>query len=121
MTAANILQIKNFGTALVTVNVSGDVGVGVSPLGKTHIDQSSASRAIPALILDQGDVSEQHIVCSMNGADQDFPAIIELAVTGTPALWWDESADAFAFTNGLEVGDVVGGNFTHIESDDHNC
>lgn len=81
------------------------------------VDQSAAGGAVPVAILDQGDVSEQHIVCTMGGADMDFPAIIQLAVTGTPAFWWDESADAFAFTNGLEVGDVVGGNFTHIEAD----
>ena len=81
------------------------------------VDQPASGGGIPALTLDQGDVSEQHIVCTMGGADVDFPAIIQLAVTGTPAFWWDESADAFAFTNGLEVGDVVGGNFTHIEAD----
>ncbi len=101
------------------INSARDVSIGFagSGLAQLHVDQPSGTGAQPVALLDQGDVSEQHIVCTMNGADVDFPAIIELAVTGTPAFWWDESADAFAFTNGLEIGDVVGGNFTHIESD----
>jgi len=104
------------GTAAPTMTMAfnlGNVGIGISaPLAKTHIDQSAAAGAIPALILDQGDASKQHIVCSMNGADQDFPNILQLDVTGSPALWWDESESAFGFKNitGLlvENGDWIG-------------
>lgn len=93
----------------VRIENDGDVGIGITaPTAQLHIDQSSAVGAQPALYLDQGDVSEQHIVCSMNAADQDFPNILQLAVTGTPALWWDESEDSFGFKNvtGLLVEDA---------------
>ena len=80
----------------------GNVGISAtSPLAQLHVDQSSASGAQPVLLLDQGDVSEQHIKLSINGADQDFPAIIELDVTGAPTYWWDESEDAFSQTHDL--------------------
>jgi len=87
----------------------GALGVGVIPLGKMHVDQSAAGGAIPVAIFDQGDVSEQHIVCTMSGADVDFPAILQLAVTGTPTLGWDESEDEFTLSKGLQMtgGDLV--------------
>lgn len=88
--------------------LAGDTGIGTTPTaGQLHVDQSAAAGAQPALYIDQGDVSEQHIVCSMDGADQDFPNILQLAVTGSPALWWDESENSFGLKNisGLLVED----------------
>ncbi len=105
------IATRNAGVAVVTATFTyqGRTGLGtVSPSGMVHIDQSAAAGAIPALYLDQGDVSEQHIVLSMNGADQDFPNILQLDVTGSPALWWDESENAFGWKNinGLLVEDA---------------
>ena len=81
--------------------LGGDTSIGGpdNPLAQLHVDQSNAAGAQPALLLDQGDVSEQHIVLSIDSTDVDFPAIIELDVTGTPTMWWDESEDAFSQTH----------------------
>lgn len=105
------IATRSAGVEVVTATFTyqGRTGLGtVSPSGMVHIDQSAAVGAIPALYLDQGDVSEQHIVLSMNGADQDFPNILQLDVTGSPALWWDESENAFGWKNinGLLVEDA---------------
>lgn len=81
------------------------IGGTVTAQAQLHVDQSSATGAQPALLLDQGDISEQHIVLSMNGADQDFPAILQLNVTGTPTLAWDESEDDWTLTKNLSLLD----------------
>lgn len=72
------------------------------------VDQNSSSAAKPVARFDQGDASEQHIVLSMNGADQDFPAILQLDVTGAPTLWWDESESRLIWDEnfGLSAGDL---------------
>lgn len=86
-------------TEVARIDANGNFGIEATvPLAKTHID-NVGTIAQPVLFLDQGDVSEQHIVCSINGADVDFPAIIELDVTGTPTLWWDESLNAFGLAD----------------------
>ena len=88
--------------------LGGALGVGTVPGAKLDVDQSSGTGAIPVLVLDQGDVSEQHIVCTMSGADVDFPAIIQLTVTGTPTLGWDETADEWTLNKGLQItGDLI--------------
>jgi hypothetical protein len=62
----DFFRIANFGTAsYLAINSSGNVGIGgngvSNPLSKLHIDQSSATGAIPVLILDQADDSEEMI------------------------------------------------------------
>ena len=43
-------------------NTDGRVGIGISsPTGLLHIDQSDTAKAIPVLILDQADLSEEMI------------------------------------------------------------
>lgn len=90
------------------------------------VDQSAAGGGIPVAILDQGDVSEQHIVCTMSGADVDFPAILQLAVTGTPTVGYDVSDDEFTLNKGLQItgGDLVfvnaGSGLSYAEIHAHN-
>ncbi len=44
----------------VTIDSNGDVGIGTTlPVAKLHVDQSSTVAAIPVLILDQADISEE--------------------------------------------------------------
>jgi|10_taG_2_1085330.scaffolds.fasta_scaffold07572_7 hypothetical protein len=53
---------QNFNTTHLRMIIDnhGNVGIGVDPpTSKLHIDQSSASGAVPVLTLDQGDVSEE--------------------------------------------------------------
>jgi hypothetical protein len=62
----DFFRIANFATAsYLAINSSGNVGIGgngvSNPLSKLHIDQSSATGAIPVLILDQADDSEEMI------------------------------------------------------------
>jgi hypothetical protein len=45
----------------ITVSVAGNVGVGSAAAGKLHVDQASTTAAIPVLILDQADLSEEMI------------------------------------------------------------
>jgi len=87
--------------------LGGDTKIGGDDtiLAQLHVDQSSASGGQPVLLLDQGDVSEQHIVCSMDGADQDFPAILQLDVTGAPTLAWDESDNSWDITDDFSLVD----------------
>ena len=84
---------------------AGDFSIGgtVAPAGQLHVDQSAGAGAQPVAFLDQGDVSEQHIVCSINGTDVDFPAIIELDVTGAPTLGWVEAADQLTWNKHLSL------------------
>jgi len=73
------------------------IGGTVVPLAQTHIDQSSASGAIPVLTLDQGDVSEQCINFRSDGVDRDIN-LWTVEVTGTPTWMWDESADSMIYS-----------------------
>jgi len=84
-----------------------EIGAHSGAQGICFVHQTDPSGALEALHINQADVSEQHIVCSADGADVDFPAIIELDVTGSPTFWWDESEDAFGLKNisGLLVED----------------
>jgi len=61
--AEEVFQMFNNTTSLLTVLGSGNVGINIaaSLLGKLHIDQSSTSAAIPPLVLDQADLSEELI------------------------------------------------------------
>ena len=98
--AAGVIQEDNAG--LFWDDGNNRLGIGTSTPGNTlHVDQSNASGAQPVLYLDQGDESEQHIVVTMGGADVDMPAILQVEVTGTPTLWWDESEDAFSLTKDI--------------------
>ncbi|MEE9149967.1 MAG: hypothetical protein V3U27_21525 [Candidatus Tectomicrobia bacterium] len=79
-----------------------------SAAGTIHADQSSSTGAIPALFLDQGDVSEQCIQFSSDATDQDIN-LFTVNVTGAPKLLWDESEDDFNFSKGITVsGDLDG-------------
>ena len=52
----------NAGNVRMVINPSGNVGFGPSTvLGKLHVDQTSATGAVPVLYLDQADVSEEFI------------------------------------------------------------
>lgn len=81
------------------------VGGAATVTAQLDVDQNSATGGVPVLKLDQGDVSEQHILASINGADQDFPAILQLDVGGTPTLAWDESDDKWTLTKNLSLLD----------------
>lgn len=61
--AETVFQIKNNATILVTVLGSGNMGIGIAAaiLAKAHVDQASATAAIPVLYLDQADISEEMI------------------------------------------------------------
>jgi hypothetical protein len=100
-------------TVVMRLNTSADVGIGLSSgiAAQLHIDQSSTTGAQPVLKLDQGDASEQCIMYSGDGADQDV-ILDTVEVTGTPTRFWDESEDAFSWNKGLRVtsGRVAIGN-----------
>jgi len=90
--------------SMVIEGSEGNVGVGPTwPTGAAllHVNQANSIGAKAAMLLNQGDMSEQHIMCSMDGADQDFPAILQLDVTGAPTLWWDESENSWILTDEL--------------------
>ena len=80
-----------------------------NPLGMFHIDQSSTTKAEPVLYLDQADISEEFINFAIAG-DVDMK-LLQLSVTGTPTLDWDESANAFSFSDSLVVNEhyIAGG------------
>ena len=83
------------------------LGIGQpSPAGKIHVDQSNASGAIPALILDQGDVSEQCIDFTSDDTDRDIN-LFTVHVTGTPTLLWDESEDGLNWSKGMTIAGAV--------------
>jgi hypothetical protein len=54
-----------FGSVLasnaITVTIAGNVGINAVPSAKLHVDQASTTAAIPPLILDQADLSEEMI------------------------------------------------------------
>jgi hypothetical protein len=59
---ADILQIYNFATHLMTINASGNVGIGeTSPTAQLQVEQTSATGAKPTLRLQQADLSEEFI------------------------------------------------------------
>jgi hypothetical protein len=87
----------------------GDVFVGSTsaPLAQLHVDQSSATGAQPALLLDQGDVSEQCIKFSSDSTDRDI-YLFTVDVTGTPTALWDESEDSLVWDKNLTLDDGSG-------------
>lgn len=88
---------------------AGDVGIGTTTMSaQLSVDQNSATGAQPVVFLDQGDVDQQHIVVSVNGADVDFPAILQLDVTGAPTLGWVEATDDLAWNMNFALDDGVG-------------
>ena len=95
---------------------SGYFGLNVTPTAQLHVDQSSASAAVPVLLLDQGDVSEQLIKGSYSGADVDM-TIIELDVTGAPKFGWLDTPDVFTLNKGLAVGDGGTTNYANFAGD----
>jgi len=72
------------------------------------IDQPAVAGAMPTLVLDQGDVSEQCIEFRSDGVDRDIH-LETVDVTGTPARDWDESEDQFRWNKGhiVEISDAV--------------
>jgi len=62
----------------------GDFGIGAIPLAKLHVDQSVSDAAIPVLILDQADVSEEMIeFISTIGVGNAIEAVGEKSLTTT--------------------------------------
>lgn len=55
------LQQAFLGVLDTTIHFVGSVGIGITPAAKLHVDQSSETAAVPVLILDQADVSEEFI------------------------------------------------------------
>jgi len=91
-------------------------GIATSIGGKVHIDQSSTTAAIPVLILDQGDVSEQCIQFSSDATDRDVH-LFTVDVTGTPAMDWLETADIFSLNKGIAIGDGGITNYANFAAD----
>ena len=91
------------------VGISRD-GLGAQPVGQLHVEQTSTSAALPVLLLDQRDVSEEGIKFTLNAGtpvDADIN-LFTVNVTGTPKLLWDESDDDFNFNKGLDItGNIV--------------
>ncbi len=57
-----VAQFTNAGTPVITVQGNGSTGIGVTPpTGRLHADQESTTAAIPVLVLDQADLSEEFI------------------------------------------------------------
>lgn len=82
--AANELGLSTTGTERVRIDANGNVGVGATPLAKCHIDQSVDDAAIPVLILDQADVSEEMIeFVSTIGVGNAIEAVGEKTLTTT--------------------------------------
>lgn len=80
-------------------------GLAADPIGQLHIEQTKTDAALPVLVLDQRDVSEEGIKFTLNAAsptDADIK-LFTVAVTGTPTLLWDESEDDFNFSAGVTV------------------
>jgi len=95
--------IYHSGTAKSHLGGRLSVGGTILPLAQLHVDQSSGSGGIPVALLDQGHSGQSHILCSMNGADQDYVGIIELDVTGDPKLGWIENDDSFYISHSLII------------------
>ncbi|HUW31972.1 MAG TPA: hypothetical protein VM223_10195, partial [Planctomycetota bacterium] len=93
------------GTA--TNHLGGDTSIGgtVAPAGQLHVDQGSATGTQPVAFFDQGDVDEPHIVCSINGTDVNFPAILQLDITGTPTLGWAIATEQLTWDKHLFLTD----------------
>ena len=97
------INIDTDGTFNITLGMAGgNVGVGTAPTGKLHVDQPSTTAAIPVLVLDQGDVSEQCIQFSSDATDRDIH-LFTVNVTGAPAMDWLETPDIFSLNKGLDV------------------
>lgn len=92
------LRLNNYvSDDVIIANGGGDAAIGTKiTSGKLHVDQASASGAKPVLYLDQGDVSEQCIQFSSDGADRDIH-LWTVNVTGTPHLDWDESENTLVY------------------------
>ena len=97
------LNIQTNNTSAIFIDASQKVGIGIgTPTAKFHIDQASTTAAIPVLLLDQADLSEQCIKFSSDAADRDIN-LFTVDVTGTPTLLWDEGEDGFNFSKGVAV------------------
>ena len=98
-----LVRASGAASALSVQGSSGRVGMNVpAPDAQLSIDQPAAAAAIPALKVDQADVSEPCILYSVSGADADI-VLWELEVTGTPSLFWDESQNALQFSHALSI------------------
>ncbi len=84
--------------------------------GQFNVDQPSSTGAKPVLFLDQGDVSEQCIQFSSDGADRDVH-LFTVNVTGTPAMDWLETPDVFSLNKGLVIGDGGTTNYANFADD----
>ena len=96
------------------------VGIGILTGGnaaaKLHIDQFSAAAAVPVLLLDQADVSEQCIKFSSDATDRDIN-LFTVDVTGAPKMAWLETPDVFSLTKGIAIGDGGTTNYANFAAD----
>jgi hypothetical protein len=97
--SSDIVETLLRGVVLVNTTATG---------GQLAVDQASTTGALPVLLLDQGDSSEEAIKVSYDAADVDMK-IIKLNVTGTPIFGWDESEDKFTLNKSLDVTGMVRG------------
>jgi hypothetical protein len=102
--SGNLTEWQNSaGTALSVVDEDGYIGAGISsPASPLHVDQSGAAAAIPAVLIDQGDLDQPVIQVRGDGTDQDM-AILRVEMTGTPQVNWTEASDAFDTSHALGI------------------
>jgi len=117
ITDSIIYGVMSATVASQTLRFNASVGVGVTPTAKLHIDQFSTTGAIPVLLLDQSDVSEQAIKISYSAADVDM-ILIDVDVTGDPQFQWDQSQENFLFTKGITIGGASPTNATLLSIED---
>ena len=70
--------------------------------GQLHVDQTSTVGTQPVLFLDQGDISEQCITFSSDGANRDLK-LFDINMTGTPTMLYQQSADVLNWDKGFLV------------------
>lgn len=91
----------------VRITDAGDVGIGIaaSILGKTHIDQSSTSAAIPPLVLDQADLSEEFIkFITTTGTGNPIEAVGAKSLTTTHFIRVEIPGPAYVY---IPVGTIA--------------
>jgi hypothetical protein len=91
-----------------------------APAAQVDIDQSSATGAIPALMVDQADLDVAAILISQNSGDGTIIGV-QFDVTGTPNWGWDETNDYIEQSHGLALnaGDLhilgAGSGIIHVD------
>lgn len=95
------------GTGNIHLGDLTSIGGIVTPLAQLHVDQSGPAVGVPAIIADQGDVSEPILQVTSDGADATLRIIVIDQVTLTPEIGWDNPNTVFTTTHGLTVTGTV--------------